>query len=58
MKLPSEAIVEFQTLWKQMTGADLAFGEAEKQAKSFLQVLRGSLAPSDKNMSASTRDPP
>lgn len=58
MKLPSEAIVEFQTLWKQMTGADLTSAEAEKQAKSFLQVLRGSLAPPAKQDQSSNRDPP
>lgn len=45
MQLPSEAIAEFQALWKQTTGSDLAFDEAEKQAKTFLQVLRGALAP-------------
>lgn len=58
MKLPPEAISEFQTLWQEQTGADLTVEEAEKQAKSFLQVLRGSLAPPPKRDSSSTRDPP
>lgn len=58
MKLPSESIVEFQNLWKQMTGSDLAFEEAEKQAKSFLQVLRGALTPSENETQPSAHDPP
>lgn len=52
MKLPPQAIVEFQTLWKEQSGEDLPFEEAQRQATVFLQVLRGAL------IHRSSRDPP
>jgi len=58
MKLPPEAIAEFQTLWKEYSGLELKLEDAEKQATSFLQVLRGSLAPSKTFFPPSNNGPP
>ena len=39
MKLPEDAIEEFQALWKDATGDDLEFEIAASQADQLLAVL-------------------
>jgi len=52
MNLPKEAIVEFQKCWRAVTGEELAFADAEKQATTFLSMMKNTL------QSTSPRDSP
>lgn len=58
MNLPKEAIVEFQKCWQAVTGEELAFAEAEKQATTFLSMMRSSLQPAKSRDSPRNNGPP
>lgn len=52
MPLPERCIQEFRELWKQMSGTDLDYEAAEREAEALMTVLRHAFLPQ------STQGPP
>lgn len=45
MPLPERCVQEFRQLWKEMSGVELEYEAAEREAESLMTVLRHAFLP-------------